>query len=384
MLIRAILKRVSAAQVRLRRFTHLPEVEWSSTQFGVEAFTALKSKSGFIIKNLAFTKFSSSTVKALRAYENFLKQSPEEKNAFLGKEGNSLQGFYPYGSFLQESKVSNRYYIRHDVQGKVTHPLPIPPNGRMGMKEATDQRYEVDVVILKKTLLAIEEGFGLKQNEFSRAFDGCYTIQVAEQYPPFTQETLQRLWQADKLTKTEDGRFEIFLTHKDVVPLTILSYRWNENPGFECNISRDPQKKEFKPLDLKSDSFSYNLEAVVVAGMLMENLTDGVITGLEHRVVATPMKPGKIFQREALNSFFFLNSHHSDIKPIVQSATGPHFFPVSTSDYTRQHGEKHLTYEKKHIVKELRSEDLTPYPTESEIQECEHRGGIAYKRLNRR
>jgi hypothetical protein len=362
--------------------TVLPVINYSSqsTDFNQQAFAALKKQGGFILDQLE-PGFSSSTAQLLRAYDDFLKQPDEIKNIFTGQVSNlqTLQGFYPYGNFIAGSKTCHRYLIIRDSAGNIANQLPVPYYVNISMQEAADQLHLFTDDILRRTLGALDYGFCL-QNKFINAFQGYGTVTVTDHYVPMTQEKLQDWALKGQLSKTEDGRIEAFVTHKDIVPLTFLTYYGNQCTGLELKTSQNQQDKTFKPLTLRRTD-PYHLQAVVIAGRIMENLTDGMIEGMEHRVVIKPMEGGAPFQRRASNTFFILNpKKHQIIKPLVRSIHPSPVPAVSMSALISQFEAALAKTQRSKAIKELKPEELVPYPKENEIDQYETAHGTTYER----
>ncbi len=362
----------------------LSEIDFTQqpSQFGKQAVTALRKNSSFVLKNLG-TSFSSAINHLFTAYDDFLKSADGEKQKFQGKgELSDQRGYFPYGSFFAGSKVCDRFFISSNSAGNIAQPLPSTSLAKVSMKEAADKTLITTQQVIAKIVNAIESEFNLGQGGFNTVFENYEMVTVLDRYLPVTQEKLNHWMKAGQLTKTSEGRIEAFLPHKDLMPLTILIYRNNNPLGLELNLPDESGKYSFTPIHLQS---SDEIQAVVILGKVMENLTDGLLQGAEHRVVFNPLKPGETFSRYSINSFAVLDSSteaRKMIRPLLRSPTGPHFLPTPSATYYPTHGEIILENARKRALDKLPLEELMPYPKEDEIEiESETTShGVVYRR----
>jgi hypothetical protein len=389
----AVLNRIRSALVKIssknRDFSSattykpaLPVIDARSPipQFNQQVFTALKSKGGFVLNNLG-DKFSSTTIELFTAYQDFLQQPDAVKKPFLGLPNSTiLKGFFPYKSFFAGGRCCDRFFINQTSAGFIGQALPSSTSA-VSMPEAVTGLGAFTQQIIARTISAMEIGLAIPHQVLSQIIQDHTLLTVVDSYLPVTQEKLIYWLQMGKLTKTADGRIEMFLPHKDLMPLSVLIYGDNQTHGLEVKTPDEDGKLSFKPLCLQSRS-PYRIQAVVIAGLVMEHLTDGLVKGLEHRVVANPLPSGQRYKRQAINSFVIIDADlNPALKPLVRAPDGPHYATVPMTTFYDTQVKEYYEGEKTRIATtQLTEADLAPFPMEDEIETINRPTGVSYRR----
>ncbi len=359
----------------------LPHIDFNlpTPEFNKQAFRALKNNGAFVLNNMG-PAFTSSTRELFDTYDDFLGQDQAEKEKFRGKGSDLsvLEGYYPYGTFFAGRKVGNSYFITRKSNG-TSNILPPAYHLKVSMQQPVDQLFLSTQQIIAKTVDAVEYGLELN-GEFKKVMQNFGLLTIAEQFLPTTREKLKHWITEGKLTKTEDGKIETFLPHKDLHPLTVLIYRNNECVGLEVLSHDESGQKTFKEVSLPKSN-PYDIQPVVISGAMMEILTDRLLPGLEHRVVTKPLKAGCEFSRYAYNSFVNLDPEANQvIQPIVRSRYATHISPAATATFFKTEGDLYIEQERKRAVKSLPKEELAQYPSEDDIETLDTPNGVAFKR----
>lgn len=327
--------------------------------FNKTVFDALHANRGVVFRGVN-KSFSSSTAKLFKAYNNFLAKPTENKEHYINKDqAITLQGFYPYPNFLAGSKVADRYFIKTDGEKYIDQALPASWYAAMYRRNVSAHK------LLGKVLNAIDEGFNLPAKPFSKTLFSYSNVSVLDAYLPITQEKLKDWASKSQLTKTEDGRIEAFVAHKDFVALTLLSYFNNDCEGLEINTSEDGLNKRFKPLSLpKNDDNQFYV--IIMLGRMMELLSNDRLKAVEHRVVIEPMKKGELFQRMTANTFF---THAAkQIFPLIPSLSDSSMPSMRTADYFSKGDTRFTKLNQERADRTLLPYELACYPTESDIE----------------
>jgi isopenicillin N synthase-like dioxygenase len=355
----------------------LTEVDYTLpyTEFNKQAFAGLRNKNGFVLHNLPHD-FSSAANNLFHAFDDFRASPPSVLASFTGDQ--NIKGYYPDGSFLFGSKIGPRKFLDRDKAHQLTHELPKPIRAKVSMQEADDKLAIYNDAILKKVMQAIESGFNLPAGQFSAAFEGYTTKTSLNHNTPVTQNKLKQWITKNKLTLTEDGRIESFLSHEDLVPLSLLIYRNNEPDGLEIESKNASGVLSYQPVKLNGEKQD-DLRIVVILGRATEILTDGLLKGAPHRVVATPLKSGEAFSRDSLNVFFFVDPN-LPLQPRVTSPNGPKFQPIGMMEFYKKYSEIYAAAAEKAAVKELSAKQLSQFPTDDEIVMEETPKGPVYRR----
>ena len=355
----------------------LAEVDYKlpHNEFNRQAFAGLKNKNGFILHNLP-TDFSSAASNLFRAFDDFRASPPDVLTKFTGDH--NIRGYYPDGTFMFGSKIGPRKFLDRDKDRKLTHALPAPNYAKVSMQEADDQLTGYQDAILNKVVQAIESGFGLPAGQFTAAFQGFTTKTSLNHNTPVTQNKLRQWIAKNKLTLTEDGRIESFLGHEDLVPLSLLVYRNNEADGLEIEAKNSAGFLSYQPVKLNGEKQG-GLRVVVILGRATEILTDGLLKGAPHRVVATPLKSGEQFSRDSLNVFFFVDPD-LPLQPRMTSPNGPKFQPIGMMDFYKKYSEIYTAAAEKAAIKELAAEKLKQFPMDDEITMEQTPAGPVYRR----
>jgi isopenicillin N synthase-like dioxygenase len=239
------------------------------------------------------------------------------------------------------------------------------------MQEADEKIVGYAHDIANKVIAAIENGLNLN-GQLTELLKDKETFVSLNHYVPVTQNKLKRCLENHKLTVTEDGRIESFLAHQDLNPLSILIYRDNETNGLEVEFKSTEGMKKFHPVKLNGDKIKDgSLQPIVLVGRMTELLTDGVLKGAPHRVVATPLASGETFKRDAISIFININPERT-LKPLLQSKDGPHFEAIKTSDYFMKFSASYTKAAHETSIKELSESALKPFPTDDEIEQKDH------------
>ncbi|HSW93435.1 MAG TPA: 2OG-Fe(II) oxygenase family protein [Gammaproteobacteria bacterium] len=359
----------------------LPHVDFSlpAPDFNRHAFAGLAKAGGLIINNLE-KSFSSSTGYLFEAYASFLRQSKGKKKPFFGtNDPTAYHGYYPAETFLLGTKGVDRFVIPRNSLGYTIHPLPDPVYAKFGMQEKSDELHETTAVIFQKMLGAMESGLDLPDNALRTLFRFPSAMSLIDRHLPVTQEKLQSWIPLKKLTKTDDGRIESFLAHQDLSAFTVLVYQNNRCQGFELNTSPKGTAPTFKPLGLKENN-PYNLQLVVLAGTMVETLTNGKVKAPEHRVVIEPMKKDVPFYRTLYSTFFSPNPDVKELKPLLTSTERPNYPPISLKHYFDDHAKKYTADGEANAVNKLSQEELDRYPKECDIVREETLSGTVFRR----
>jgi hypothetical protein len=355
----------------------LPTINFLSrdADFNTQAYSALKYHQGFVLTNIG-SDFSGVTGELITSFETFLRQPAEKKAKYVGKGSLSeLTGFFPYGMFYAGSKCCNRFWINVDSKGAIAQELPDAV-----MRQTSMELFKYTQQIVAKTAVALQIGLGLQQDEFTKVFRDHEILTVVDSYLPLTQEKLIEWLALQQLAKTPDGKIVGFIAHKDLMPLSILIYGNNQNNGLEVNNADEKGRKSFKPVLLEQGN-PYNIQAVVMSGMMMENLTDNTLQGAEHRVVMEPIGYGNFFRRQLISSFVQLNlKHNAELKPIRLSADGPHFQPTQTSTFFAEKGRRYEEMAREQAAHNLSDAEIKAFPAEDDIVTIPTQSGPMYRR----
>jgi isopenicillin N synthase-like dioxygenase len=357
----------------------LPEIDFAASQkdFNQQAFAALKKKSGFVLHNLP-SDFSVAAKDLWHAYDDFRAQPADTIAKFAGDASN-IHGYHPDGSFLFGSRIGPRFFIGRDKNKIVSHDLPKPQNKPVSMRSADDKLSTYTDTILKKVVSVLEGGLNLPAGKFSAVFEGYETKTSLNHNLPVTREKLKTWAEKKKLTMTEDGRVESFLGHQDLVPLSILLYRNNEADGLEVEYPNSVGVRTYHPVKLNGDKKSNAIRAVVILGRATEILTDGLLEGSPHRVVAAPLKSGEAFSRDSINIFIFVDPL-LPLKPLLTAPNGPKFEPISMPDFYAKYSKIYTEAAEKASVKELPASVSDAFPADNEIVPEQTSSGPVYRR----
>lgn len=351
----------------------------SDVVFKQLAFKALQQQSCFVVSHLNTLFPKNGIANLFLAYDDFLRQTPEEQKPYQS-QGTLTEpaGFHPYGSFFAGSRACHRFCISRDAAGQVICPLPPTKHTLVSMHEAADQLNVLLQTIVQKTIDAIEYGLGLTNNQLNNFFKHYQLSTVLDSYLPVTQEKLLTWLPQQQITKTDDGRIETFIPHKDFMPLSILFYRENNCDGLEIKIPGKNRHKEFHTIQL-DNSNREDVKALVLSGKVLENLTDNILSGAEHRVVLEPLQKNGFFRRNAINNFIILNTTTVPmIAPIVKAIDGPHYLPVPTETYFAEQSYALINRCKEKALKELSQTELAVYPREEDIYIEDSADGFIY------
>ena len=348
------------------------------TSFSKAAFAALKSKNGFVLNNIN-GEFAAAGNDMFRAFDDFRAQ-PADTIAKFSANSKNMNGYYPDGSHLFGSRIGPSMFANIDKNKMVSHPLPEPVEAKVGMKEAAQTFAGHVDIVLAKVVTALETGLGLSPGKLSAVFQDHETKLSLNHSLPVTQEKLNDWMNIDKLTLTEDGRVEAFLAHQDLVPLSVLIYDDNETNGLEVEFADANGMRTYHPVKLNGEKQKQGVHAVVILGRAMENLTDGLLHGAPHRVVAEPLESGKLFKRTSLNAFVFIGPDLA-LQPVLTAPDGPHFASMSMQQFFTEHSKIYAEAAQQAAVKELPAEVLGAFPKDAEIVQVQTQTGPAYRRL---
>jgi hypothetical protein len=130
----------------------LQEIDFNLPEdmFNQQAFAALKKHGGFILTNID-EGFSEKVNKFFTQYDAFRKIPVSEQKQFYG-DPSSATGYFSDGSYIFGSKVGPRYFIDHDAEGNVLH--PVCP----ALQAADAQLLPYTKHIIAKTITAMQSG----------------------------------------------------------------------------------------------------------------------------------------------------------------------------------------------------------------------------------
>ncbi|MES2219127.1 MAG: hypothetical protein V4501_12050 [Pseudomonadota bacterium] len=114
----------------------------------------------------------------------------------------------------------------------------------------------------------------------------------------------------------------------------------------------------------------------------MEHLTDGLVKGLEHRVVANPLPGGKRYKREAINSFVMIDADLNPLlQPLLLAPSEPHYSSMPMATFFETQVKVYNAEEKMQTPDaQLTAADLAPFPKEDEIETLTNFSGVSYRR----
>lgn len=336
----------------------LPEVNLNDSSKILEA---LQKNRGFIIELADGTDAVAEQL--FQNFNQFIQAPNEYKDKFKGENTSNTKGYYE-DPIVNGNKVGPRFFIQRDRDNKTTQPLPAFTDGP-GMEELSERLHERLQPIIDKTIHVLEEAYNFKKDELKSQFF-CSSATSIHHHRPVTREKLQQWLTNKQLTKTETGKIEAMMQHKDLVGLTVLIYRHNNAKGLEIKI-KNQHTKTYTPIELPASNGK--LKALIILGRLVNKIIPS-LQGLSHRVIATPLKPDNIFSRDVIN-LFVLPDMQAQLSKTTEPYTAGNFFPEIFKLYEQRREQK--------AEQTLCAEELNNFPQESDIEVLNMPTGISYK-----
>lgn len=339
--------------------------------FNQQAYSALKKHGGFVLTNLD-KAFTEGVERSFSEYDTFRKNPISTLKKFYGV-ASFPAGYYPDGSYMHGSKVGPRYFINSDATGKPLH--HVYPTLQAAALSLVPFRKK----IIAMTVAAMQSGLNPKSTNFSGMLEGYTTIMGMHHYQPITQEKLRRWNEHRQVTKTEDGRIEAFLGHADLSVMSVLIYRENCAAGLEVELKNEVGDYRFYPVNIDKNK-SFGLRAVIILGRMSETLTNGLLKGVSHRVIAEPMAVNATSSRDAINFFIYVGRNKT-LQPIVPVEASAQHCPTTVEAFLASWVETYLN-DAKTYASTISDADLKPFPKEQDLESREEQSGrIVYKRI---
>jgi isopenicillin N synthase-like dioxygenase len=224
--------------------------------------------------------FSRSANLLFAEFAAFLKHSPEHKQQYSWPNPNTPSG---YTKEVKFGAISGEKYFLLDTLIKAgIQPYPKDSSGNVVIVNpylSLDAEFRKLCSSLQKSLFTQLGATQFEQAEIDRAFDSSDVLGKLHQYQAMTRSELEKMKAEGNLIVSHDGAVVSFPAHKDSGLYTFLIYRNNNLDGLQVKING-----EFHNVHLPS--LGDGVGIVVMAGRLLEEVSQGQQKALEHRVVS--------------------------------------------------------------------------------------------------
>ncbi|MDQ2995228.1 MAG: hypothetical protein M3R00_09875 [Pseudomonadota bacterium] len=203
-------------------------------------------------------------------------------------EAKKVRGLFHPKKYALLCNNGARFFIATDKNKQIINErMPIMHGGAV-ISEAANvfNRFMDDIII--RILQSIANRYKLKFNELKDMIIGESAIGLSRYYP-ITQNRVRQLYN-DEVLAVNGDQIEQFGEHRDVNPMTIITYR----NGPQGLLVRDKNSKELIPLSVSCDNKPYLL---IFTGTILKELTNGNVRALKHQVVTNPEEQHQEAQR---------------------------------------------------------------------------------------